>query len=297
MLARHTLASVTDSANSTGACTSVTLVLLFGLVDLFDQIATWVFWCLVIFHISCFVAPALIFVFFGSIRTDRVDRGMEEGDQFIHPGLYQQLLDLGLKPLGSIHTHYWITLEGWNKRYTQRVFCPDDGKFFVEAWGRRKGEPVNVRLLSFFSDDYVLGTTNEFAGDHRLGKTIGQGILTGDLSQLFQAHRKKLDEMVSEGPQLQTHNDIDFLFREFHQSRSLPIRTKLPLLVMPIVTCVPYFALPCVTWWRSGFDPTLWVLPLGLCTGALLLWQWIERTNAVERRNKALMSSMAKPNQ
>lgn len=228
----------------------------------------WLLSLLVTVDFVWLALPSLVFLVYGSVSTHHAESGMDDADLPVDPRIYNQLLDLGLQPLGAIRTRHWLTCNGWNKRVKQCVFGGGERRCLVLVWTTYEGESPYIRFLSFFQDGHCISTSNEYVGQFRVGNHAARALLSCDVSRLAEFHFDKVGVWTAIGHPLHHHDTIPLLLNNFQTAQQLPFPIRNELVSLRLTMFIAVLAVPALTIFSFGFDTAL--LTLGLFVTQLL---------------------------
>jgi hypothetical protein len=246
----------------------------------------WLFWSLVLFDFAWLALPPLVFLFHGSVSTHRTESGMDDADLPVDPRVCQQLLDLGVQPLGAASTRDWLTFNGWNQWQKQYVFGGGAGRCLVQVWITYEGESPYVRFLSFFRDGQADCTTNEFAGQFQNGTFAASGLITLDVQRLAAVHTDRVTGRLANGLVLERHDHLDLLFAGYARQR-LPFWYRCWMAAGRLAMFVAMLVLLFTTKSEFGSDTALVLIGM-FCTHLIPLLLWAGDKSAVSPREQLL---------
>lgn len=257
-------------------------------LDFFQRLSLsdWLFWSLVLFDFVWLALPPLVFLIYGSVSAHRAEPGMDDADFPVDPHICQQLLDLGLHPLGATITRDWLTFNGWNQWRKQYVFGGGAGHCLVKVWTTYEGESPYVRFLSFFQDGQVDCTTNEFAGHFQNGTFNGNGLITLDVQRLAAAHFDQVKVRLAQRHLLERHDHLELLFAG-HSRQRLPFWYRCWMVANRLAMFVAMLVLLFTIKSEFGADTALVLIGM-FCMHLIPLLLWAGDKSAVSQRDQLL---------
>jgi hypothetical protein len=261
-----------------------------------DSILVILLWCAgILAGLSIALPPVLhalgLILYHNTITEDAA--ALEAGGDPLYAGVYRQLTELGLRPLGTCREVVWFFQHHWRWSVLLGVFGSAVRGCFACVYRFSHDEPVRVAFATCFDDGAHAWTANHMP-ELRISEDdhVRWAVETADLAVLLAEHEQMLKIFAAKGRRPEAHDHLSVLAANLAAQTPRSVRRhmeKCGWLVLGWLLILPGF---CALVLQRP-----WVLPAGMLAMSALwhLLFWLGRAEqARDRRHRVALQGIAR---